>query len=404
MKKLSLRIRLLHDAERTVMLSVAAIITVLLVASSVLATVQPRIEAEAGTLTDGAVVADNADASGSKMVVFNSPVAGAPAASGAKKTTPGTGPAPSGSTGGTSGGTSGGSSGGGTSAPSGWPDDNNTGYPHGVAGDTRTPVTLTAYAGPCILTSPTTINGKDISCRIEVRSSGVVIKNSRIRVVNENAVYVNNVYHVVIMDTELDGQHGDNSAGGISLIGDGSYTCIRCNMHGSGDIARINWGGIAIIDSWLHDPYCIQNSCHNDVMQSTDGNCTNGVDGVIGKVAGTTDTDTGNYCIKIVHNRLENPNTQTSNILLKADQGPIHNVLEDNNLFNGGGYTLYWYDSTYQISQGIIRNNRFKRSPTGGYWPNGGYYGPSAGNVADQSRWPTWTNNVWDDTGAAIPF
>jgi hypothetical protein len=206
------------------------------------------------------------------------------------------------------------------------------------------------------------------------------------------------------MDTELDGQRADNSAGGISLIGDGSYTLVRVDAHSSGDIARINWGGVAIIDSYLHDPYCLQSSCHNDVTQSTDSSCTLGVDSINGTIASTSDSTGGQWCVKLVHNTMENPNTQTSNILLKADQGIIHYVLVENNLFNGGGYTVYWYDSGYQISNGTIRNNRFRRTAGGGYWPNGGYFGPVASNVSDSSRWPTWTNNVWDDSGAQISF
>ena len=305
------------------------------------------------------------------------------------------------------GGTSGGSggTGGGSSPVSGWPAAYNTGYPHGLAGDTRTPVTLTPYSGPCTITAANTvINAKDITCRIVVRAANVTIKNSRIRVSNENAIYIDDVYHAIIMDTELDGQHADNSAGGISLIGDGSYTLVRVDAHGSGDIARINWGGVAIVDSYLHDPYCLQGSCHNDVTQSTDSNCTLGVDSINGTIGSTSDATGGQWCVKLVHNTMENPNTQTSNILLKADQGAIHDVLVENNLFNGGGYTVYWYDANYQISNGTIRNNRFRRAAGGGYWPNGGYFGPIASNVNDSSRWPTWTNNVWDDNGAQISF
>ncbi len=281
-----------------------------------------------------------------------------------------------------------------------YPAEYNTGYPHGLSGDTRTPVTLTPYTGPCtITTAGTVIDSKDITCRLVIKASNVVVKNSRVRVSNSNAIYVDDVYHLTVMDTELDGQHQDNSAGGISLIGDGSYTLIRVDAHGSGDIARANWGGVAIIDSFLHDPFCLQGSCHNDVIQTTDGNCTLGTDSINGVIPNTSDTTSGSYCIKIVHNRLENPHTQTSNILLKADQGPIHDVLVENNLFNGGGYTVYWYDANFKSTKGIIRNNRFRRAPTGGFWPNGGYWGPYAPQ-ADEA--PAWSNNVWDDTGAPV--
>lgn len=343
-------------------------------------------EPEVASLSSGATSVNNGSASGGKYLLFGNGGSATPVPTPTPAPTPTPTPIPTPGP-----------------APSGWPADYNTGYPHGLPGDTRTPVTLTPYTGSCILTSPVTINAKDITCRLYVRSAGVVIKNSRIRVSNEGGIYINDDnYHTLITDTEVDGQHQDNSAGGISLIGDGSYTCIRCNLHGSGDIIRINWGGVAVIDSWLHDPYCMQESCHNDIMQSTDGDCTIGATSINGLVPNSSDSTSGSYCLKIVHNRLENPHTQTSNILLKADQGNIHDVLVENNLFNGGGYTFYWYDSGYKISNGVVRNNRFRRAAGGGYWPNGGYFGPVATKVASPTQLPVWTNNVWDDNGALI--
>lgn len=284
-----------------------------------------------------------------------------------------------------------------------WPAAHNTGYPKGLPGDTRAPVTLTPYSGPYTITTPnTTIAGKDIRSTIYVRAPGVVIMNSRFLMNNAQAININNVYHATIVDTEIDGQGLDNSAGGISLVGDGSYTMIRVNAHRSGDIARINWGGVAVIDSWLHNPLCIQSSCHNDILQSTNGNCRLGIDSINGRVPGTTDNNDGNYCIKLVHNRLENQHTQTSCILLKADQNNIHDVLVKDNLFNGGGYTVYWYDSndlsTYHSTNGHFINNRFMRTPSG-YWPKGGYWGTHAIRAG---QLPEWSGNVWDDNGAPI--
>lgn len=294
-----------------------------------------------------------------------------------------------------------------TPNPQIWPAANNTGYPHGLPGDTRPPVTLTDYTGPTtITTANTVIDSKRIRGQLNIRAAGVVIKNSLFLLSNTGAINVNNVYHLTVMDTELDGQGLDNSSGGISLIGDGSYTLIRVNAHRSGDIARINWGGVAIIDSWLHDTQCIQSSCHNDVLQSTDGNCNMtgpSKDAISGPVPGTSDNNPGDYCIKIVHNRLENPQEQTSCILLKADQDNIHDVLVKDNLFNGGGYTVYWYDSndmtTFHATKGKFINNRFMRAPAG-YFPNGGRYGPAAFRAVEL---PEWTGNVWDDNGQVIP-
>src|SRR5262249_21946351 len=145
----------------------------------------------------------------------------------------------------------------------------------------------------------------------------------------------------------------DASVGGISLIGDGSYTLRRVDGHSSGDILRADWW-TEVYDSWLHDPRGLSGMNHNDVIQTTQ-----------------------TQHLRIIHNRLENQNTQTSCILLKADIGPITDVLVDRNLLNGGGYTVYWYDAGYRATNGTISNNRFMRTPAG-YWPNGGYHGPYA--------------------------
>ena len=262
----------------------------------------------------------------------------------------------------------------------GFPSAATTGYPHGLPGDTRTPVTLTPYGGPCtITTAGTVIDRKDISCTLSIRAPNVVIRNSRIRVRNAQAIDSrDNNNRVLIEDTELDGQGQDASAGGIALVGFAGFILRRVDAHSSGDIVRAN-GWAEIYDSWLHDPRGLQASQHHDVIQSTNA-----------------------VHLRIVHNRLENQHTQTSCILLKADQGNISDVLVDRNLMNGGGYTFYWYDHNtdlYRIFNGTVSNNRFMRAPAG-YWPKGGYHGPAVFNAATL---PGWTNNVWNDNGAAIP-
>ena len=294
-----------------------------------------------------------------------------------------------------------------------WPDAHNTGYPHGLAGDTRTPVTLTTYTGPWTITTPNTvIDGKLIPDRIDIRATGVVIKNSFIQVSDAQALNINDVYHLTIMDTEIDGQCGDTTAGGISLVGDGSFTMIRVNAHGSGDIARANWGGVAVVDSWLHDP-CgtaeAEETQHNDVLQTTDGDCDVIADGIHGRIPGTSDSVDGSFCIKYVHNRFENMQTQTSLMLFKADQGAIHDVMVYDNLLNGGGYSVYWYDNnnpaSFKARFGVFAGNRWLRGSgqagvdTHGPWQNGGYYGPLA---IEADNLPVWFDNRWLDTGAPI--
>ncbi|WP_327006123.1 hypothetical protein OHA72_01785 [Dactylosporangium sp. NBC_01737] len=259
----------------------------------------------------------------------------------------------------------------------GYPAAHNTGYPQGLAGDTRKKVTLTPYTGPMTITvAGTVIDGKDINGHIEIKAKNVTIRNSRIRVANVQAVTsTDDNANLRIEDTEIDGQLKDASTGGIALIGRTGFTLLRVNAHGSGDILRIDGRG-TVQDSWLHDPGGTGSAQHNDVIQSTNA-----------------------VYIRILHNRLENQHTQTSCILLKADIGSISDVIVDSNLMNGGGYSFYWYDANYKITNGKVTNNKFMRQSGGGFWPKGGYYGTQAFQA---SQLPSWSNNTWNDSGQQI--
>jgi hypothetical protein len=262
----------------------------------------------------------------------------------------------------------------------GFPTAANTGYPHGLPGDTRKPVTLTPYTGPMTITANgTVIDSKDISGQLNINAKNVVIKNSRIRTANTGAINSRSGdNNLLIQDTEIDGQGKDASTGGIAMIGLTGFTLLRVNAHHSGDIIRLD-GRATIQDSWLHDPSGLNGAQHNDTIQSTNATF-----------------------IRILHNRIENANVQTSCILLKADIGPISDVVVDSNLFNGGGYAFYWYDAndhSNRITNGRVTNNRWLRAPNGGFFASGGRYGPVATRAYEL---PQWTNNAWYDNNEAI--
>ena len=298
----------------------------------------------------------------------------------------------------------------------GYPGVYNTGIPQGLPGDTRQKVVdnpdgtklvwtlLKPYTGPRTITQDgTVIDGVYINIladdddpnttadnKIVIKAKNVVIKNSYIRVSNiggnnnkEAIATYDDAANLLIVDSEITGlsetfRPTDESGGGQPLVSRTGYTLLRANLHGYGDIIRAD-GNAVIQDSWLHNPVNAAGvDPHNDVIQST--NATR---------------------IRIIHNRLEHTPgaTQTSCILLKADIGPISDVIVDNNLINGGGYSVYWYDSGYKSTNGKFTNNRWMRSPTGGMWPKGGYWGPWASNAASA---PVWSGNVWDDTGTPI--
>jgi uncharacterized membrane protein YgcG len=176
------------------------LIIILSIAVGLAAAVQPYpvFEAESGALSGGAKIADNAAASGGKVLVFETNPPGtstAPTSNGSTSTqtsgntsTQGSTSSGSSGSGSSSGGSStgGGSSGGGSGAcgtttahipdgPDGmggcWPGASNTGVPNGVA--------LTNYTGPCTITTPNTvIDAKNITCQILVRADNLTIKRS----------------------------------------------------------------------------------------------------------------------------------------------------------------------------------------------------------------------------------
>lgn len=251
-----------------------------------------------------------------------------------------------------------------TTAPtSTWPGTGNTGVPVGI--------TLTNYTGPTnITTNNTVIDGKNITSCIRVQAHGVIIRNSKISCTGTYVLRVQDPYDVLVVDSEIDGRNSDN----VCVAFDG-FTLTRTNVHGCSDIAKPG-NRVLIQDSWFH-ALTVCGGCHNDTIQMEDGN------GVV-----------------IRHNRLENSQSQTGVIKLGTALGPLSNVTVENNLLNGGGYTIYAGGINEDTQNLVFRNNRFMRSPQG-FYANGGRWGPvsyydnnAPGNV--------WTGNVWDNNGQVI--
>jgi hypothetical protein len=132
----------------------------------------------------------------------------------------------------------------------------------------------------------------------------------------------------------------------------------------------------------------IQDNYIHDVTPAAPGSHLNG-----------TTSNGSTVPLTIQHNTVFNPNGQTDAVSLFEDFGVEANVVINDNLLAGGGYTVYGGQNAggpqaYNIK---ITNNRFSTI----YFPQGGYYGyitafnPSApGNV--------WSGNVWDATGRAV--
>lgn len=266
----------------------------------------------------------------------------------------------------------GGSSGGGANNPScAWPrfpDASCTGVPAGTALTTSGSLNITA--------DNTVIDGKLITGNVIVRANNVTIKRSKILPGNSTAIRVM-TGNVVVEDVEIDGQqaNGADVANAGVVICCNNYTLKRVNIHRVYEGPRVG-NNVTIEDSYIHHLVrCTQNgqNCHIDVLQATAGNN-----------------------IVVRHNTLLAYNDVTNDplnasFIIKADTGPINNVLVERNYMNGGNYTIYAQSAAYNTSNVTIRDNHFGRNFR---------YGPkSLGSVNNL----VWSGNVWADNKQIIP-
>ncbi|SDU84265.1 protein of unknown function [Microlunatus sagamiharensis] len=136
-----------------------------------------------------------------------------------------------------------------------WPGPQNTGYPHGLAGDTRRPVTLTAYTGPQQIRScGVVIDSKIVTGDLLIQAGNgaktkdkpcVVIRNSLVRgvIYSEEGGYG----PTVVSDTEV-------APKGLSWwenVGRTNIFVTRVNSHGSQGVIKCEQNCEAV-DSWVH--------------------------------------------------------------------------------------------------------------------------------------------------------
>jgi|GEM_PF-4042666 len=266
----------------------------------------------------------------------------------------------------------------------------NTGYPHGLPGDTRTPVTLTNYTGSCTVGTGTTvtIDSKNVNCSSEglFVYGTLIVRNSFIR----GEVYQNSNSAVVnLTDTEVDGL---NQLIFPTVGGGKNLTALRVNSHG-GQHTFMCYGNCDIQDSWAHDQTEGGTAPHQNGFLSNSGS---------------------NYVIR--HNSLHcTTNGCTADLAFTADGNTTNAVIDKNLLVAspGSSYCLYPSSSDSKPSaiftQIKVTNNIFQRgtykSPEGPY--KGQYvcatYGPVYGwdqpnnNPGTNGYQNVWSNNKYDD-------
>jgi hypothetical protein len=235
------------------------------------------------------------------------------------------------------------------------PGPTNTGVPPGTV--------LTPSGSITVSTAGAVVEGLDIQGTITVLANNVTIRKVRITTGDYYPVryFDNNNTGLLVEDTEIIGTSG-NVTSGIAFR---DYTARRVNVHGSADGLKAD-ANVLIEDCYVHD---LSNGPgeHNDGVQST-----------------------GGKGVTIRHSSLSGGSN--SCVQTGDENAATENLTIDCNWLDGGGYTLNIRGTGATKPRNTrVTNNRFGRDAQYGPW------------VIDDPN-PVVTGNVYDDSGAPIPY
>ena len=330
-------------------------------------------EAENGTISGAATTVTDASASGGQALALNAPTP-------TPTPTPTPGACPSST----------------HNVPNGidpwggcWPGPNNTGYPHGLAGDTRTPVTLTNYTGSCTITSAVTIDKKIFNCDVIIQAKVTITNsliNGQIIIDSDNAatqyntnwmltlkdseVSIGLVQLPVVYEGAMDIQRSDIH-GGVTAVqcGDKSAQCFISDsyLHGQQIQVNSNWhlGGFHSIGGTNYNLTHNWITCDQLATYGSDGGCSGGI------------------------------------VFVPTDPSTISHAIINKNFvpaMPSAAYCFYGGDRP--------PNNATYMTITNNVWGRGsnrlcGTYGPVAGTNTGSTN--VWSGNVWEDGGAVDP-
>jgi hypothetical protein len=187
----------------------------------------------------------------------------------------------------------------------GYPNTTTTGVPAGV--------TLASSGGLVINTPGVVIQNLNITGQVVINAPNVMLLNCKITSTAYAVVLIKQgVTGAVVQNCEIDNQ----GAGGQGIAGQGKF--IANNIHDCADGINVRGSNTLIQDNYIHNMRGTSDS-HLDGIQA-DGGFSN---------------------LTIRHNTVINEAGQTSALMLDNYWGAIDNVVIDNNLLVGGGYTVY---------------------------------------------------------------
>lgn len=233
----------------------------------------------------------------------------------------------------------------------GYPDETNTGVPNG---------TVLVDSGSLVISeNGAVIENLRITGNILVNADNVTIRNCHI-ICADFYPLENNGVNLLVEDCEIEGTNSLVT----SSIGFNDYTIRRSNLHGAADATKSN-SNVLIEDCFIHD-LAIGVDTHNDGTQSTGGS---------------------NVTLRHNTYRLGNQPGVSACIQLGNEGGPNSDWLVEDNLLDGGGWTINASsDPDANENMRFFRNRFTRRAGFGaGYVP---------GSI--------WAGNYYDDNAALV--
>lgn len=255
-----------------------------------------------------------------------------------------------------------------------WPGPDNTGVPAGT--------TLTAYTGPCTITTDgAVLDALIIDCDVSIQAADVVISRSRINgsvATDESSTG----FSFTLSDSEVN--IGDRAGTGVGAV---NFTATRVHVTG-GNRSMHCWHDCTITDSYVHAQFTDPSGTFHESGIRMGQSLTLRHNSVL---CDAPDVPPDGGC--------------SADLTGYGDFGPVQNDLIERNLFGQttGGYCTYggsssgkpYSDDTHHI---VFRANVWQRgtraSDHGTY--ECGYYGS---NTAFDPTKPgnVWDGNVFDD-------
>jgi hypothetical protein len=271
----------------------------------------------------------------------------------------------------------------------GYPGATNTGVPSGT---TLKSVPSQVSSGPgwsynattnavVVTVNGTVLSGLSISGNLTINASNVTVNDVQVVTVGSFAISLTHTKNVTIENSAISGTNATTGRVNVAIddvYGDSTGMTIKNNNISLFRTAMQISTGL-VQGNYIHDPGYIA------------GDHTNGIV-----------TNGGTAPMTINDNTVFNSLGQTDAISLDASTGgvAVANKTIENNFLAGGGYSIYGGDgpSTNPTSNIVIKNNRFGQQ----YFAKGGQFGAVA-YYDHTGSGNSWTSNIWDTTGQAIP-